>query len=271
MVGVSSVRSVGIFISFRLGFLEIYEYNGRVRWLEKGLSSQSYPFSISFSEFFVVVASLLVMDQDFRARQAAMYRAGTGAAPAPSFYPRVNSAAAAPPDRGASFHHPASSAPPPSSSAAGLGIKVMIKPEYQITPPQLAPQMPEVPRSKFQFDFEFEKQILAEAEKESQNWSRITAENQQSKMSSASSSSSPLMASTGDPIVDKYVASGLRREAVSLAVLNYGDNPVKVREFVKGYNILREMGFSSKNVAEALAIYDNDTDKAVAHFLNTSQ
>lgn len=36
-------------------------------------------------------------------------------------------------------------------------------------------------------------------------------------------------ASTGDPIVDKYVASGLRREAVSLAVLNYGDNPVKVR------------------------------------------
>ncbi|CAL9080678.1 unnamed protein product [Musa textilis] len=211
------------------------------------------------------------MDHDFRARQTAMYRAGTGAAPAPSFYPRVNSAAAAPPDRGASFHHPASSAPPPSSSAAGLGIKVMIKPEYQITPPQLAPQMPEVPRSKFQFDFEFEKQILAEAEKESQNWSRITAENQQSKMASASSSSSHSMASTGDPIVDKYVASGLGREAVSLAVLNYGDNPVKVREFVKGYNILREMGFSSKNVAEALAIYDNDADKAVAHFLNTSQ
>lgn len=44
-----------------------------------------------------------------------------------------------------------------------------------------------------------------------------------------------------------------------------------MREFVKGYNILREMGFPSKNVAEALAIYDNDTDKAVAHFLNTSQ
>ncbi|RRT56849.1 hypothetical protein B296_00040406, partial [Ensete ventricosum] len=155
------------------------------------------------------------IDHDIRARQAAMYRAssGTGAAPAPSFYPRVNSAAAASlPDRGASFHHPASSAPPPSSSAAGLGIKVMIKPEYQITP-----------------------------------------------------------ASTGDPIADKYVASGLGREAVSLAVLNYGDNPVKVREFVKGYNILREMGFSSKNVAEALAIYDNDTDKAVAHFLNTTQ
>lgn len=99
----------------------------------------------------------------------------------------------------------------------------------------------------------------------------------------------------GDPIVNKYVASGLPREAVALAVLNYGDNPIKVlsnceilfvrfsplkaeynfsffqvREFVKGYNLLREMGFSSKNVAEALALYDNDTDKALAHFLNSS-
>lgn len=43
-----------------------------------------------------------------------------------------------------------------------------------------------------------------------------------------------------------------------------------MREFVKGYNLLREMGFSSKNVAEALAMYDNDTDKALAHFLNSS-
>ena len=103
----------------------------------------------------------------------------------------------------------------------------------------------------------------------------------------------------GDPVVNKYVASGLPREAVALAVLNYGDNPLKVhhnansfywiklfviqtikarefiiffqvREFVKGYNLLREMGFSSKSVAEALAMYDNDTDKALAHFLNSS-
>lgn len=34
--------------------------------------------------------------------------------------------------------------------------------------------------------------------------------------------------STGDPVVDKYVAPGLGREAVSFAVLNYGDNPTKV-------------------------------------------
>ncbi|RWW03904.1 hypothetical protein BHE74_00010887, partial [Ensete ventricosum] len=44
--------------------------------------------------------------------------------------------------------------------------------------------------------------------------------------------------------IDSFVASGLGPEAVSLAVLNYGDNPVKVTDFVKGYSILREMGFS---------------------------
>lgn len=44
----------------------------------------------------------------------------------------------------------------------------------------------------------------------------------------------------------------------------------KVREFANGYTLLREMGFSSNSVAEALFMYDNDTDKAVAHFLNGS-
>ncbi|CAD5176412.1 unnamed protein product [Musa acuminata subsp. malaccensis] len=46
--------------------------------------------------------------------------------------------------------------------------------------------------------------------------------------------------------IDSHVASGLGPEAVSLAVLNYGDNPVKARDFVKGYSIRHEMGFSSK-------------------------
>ena len=32
----------------------------------------------------------------------------------------------------------------------------------------------------------------------------------------------------GDPVVNRYVASGLPREAVALAVLNYGDKPIKV-------------------------------------------
>lgn len=31
-----------------------------------------------------------------------------------------------------------------------------------------------------------------------------------------------------DPVVMKYAASGLNREAVNIAVANYGDNPTKV-------------------------------------------
>lgn len=31
-----------------------------------------------------------------------------------------------------------------------------------------------------------------------------------------------------DPLVMKYTASGLNREAVNIAVANYGDNPTKV-------------------------------------------
>lgn len=45
---------------------------------------------------------------------------------------------------------------------------------------------------------------------------------------------------------------------------------LQVREFVNGFTILREMGFSSNSVAEALLMYDNDTDKALAYFLNSS-
>lgn len=107
----------------------------------------------------------------------------------------------------------------------------------------------------------------------------------------------PPQGPAGDPVVEKYVAMGLGREAASLAVLSFGDDAIKVissskprawslpgwppppplfssfsqvREFVKGYNLLREMGFASKNVAEALVMYDNDTDRALAHFLNSS-
>ncbi|TYK05974.1 uncharacterized protein E5676_scaffold376G00700 [Cucumis melo var. makuwa] len=124
-------------------------------------------------------------------------------------------------------------APSSTPPVARLGIRVTIKPEYRITPPpQLSPQVGDIPRSNFHFDFEFEKK-----------------------------------GSIGDPTVSKYVASGLNREAVSFAVANYGDNPTKVQEFVKGYTLLREMGFSSIKVVEALLMYDNDTDKAVAHFL----
>ena len=164
--------------------------------------------------------------------------------------------------RASSFHQNFS-----PSSSSGLGIRVALKPKYRITPPpQLSPQVGDIPRSNFQFDFEFERKILAEAEKENMNWSKLGLENLSSKPIETSSSTG----ANSDPVVSKYIASGLSREAVTLAVANYGDNPTKVREFVTGYNLLREMGFSSNNVAEALLMYDNDTDKALAHFLNSS-
>ncbi|KAL6956691.1 hypothetical protein U1Q18_031650 [Sarracenia purpurea var. burkii] len=166
--------------------------------------------------------------------------------------------------RASSFQHPSPSSP--SSSSSGLGIRVAIKPEYRITPPpQLSPQIGEIPRSTFHFDFELERKILAEAEKESQNWNRLGLELPSKNAGAASS-----LGTVTDPVVSKYITSGLSREAVPLAVANYGDSPTKVRDFVNGYTLLREMGFSSNNVAEALVMYDNDSDKALAHFLNSS-
>ncbi|CAJ2667552.1 unnamed protein product [Trifolium pratense] len=44
----------------------------------------------------------------------------------------------------------------------------------------------------------------------------------------------------------------------------------KVKEFVDGYTLLREMGFSSTSVTEALVMHDNDKDKALAYFLSGS-
>ncbi|XP_062120257.1 uncharacterized protein LOC133834604 [Humulus lupulus] len=183
-------------------------------------------------------------------------------------YPKIGHSAA-PPPQGRPFpqHH---NPPPPSSSSSGLGIRVTIKPEYRITPPpQLSPHVGEIPRSNFQFDFELERKILAEAEKENQNWMKFVPENPPSRTPASMSSMSSVGSNT-DPTVAKYIASGLNREAVTLAVGHYGDNPMKVPEFVNGYNLLREMGFPSKSVAEALIMHENDTDKALAHLLNGS-
>ncbi|KAI3990490.1 hypothetical protein MKX01_022790 [Papaver californicum] len=154
-----------------------------------------------------------------------------------------------------------------SSPSSGMGIRVAIKPEYRITPPpQLSPIVGEIPRSTFQFDFDFEKKVLAEVDKDGQNWIGFAQENLPSRTTESTSS----VGCVTDPVVSKYIASGLSREAVPFAVANFGDNPTKVREFVNGYNLLREMGFPSNSVAEALGMYDNDTDKALAHFLNSS-
>ncbi|GAA0184338.1 hypothetical protein LIER_31626 [Lithospermum erythrorhizon] len=159
------------------------------------------------------------------------------------------------------------SQPPPSSS--GIGIRVAIKPEYRITPPpQMTPQMGDIPRSNFHFEFDLEKKILAEAEKETPNWSRIMGDLRFENIPSKSTESTPSFGPSPDPIVIKYLALGLSRDVVQIAVANYGDNPSKVKAFANGYNLLREMGFSSNSVVEALLMFDNDTDKALAYFLN---
>ncbi|XP_031249041.1 uncharacterized protein LOC116106883 [Pistacia vera] len=185
-----------------------------------------------------------------------------------SFYPKIGQHGAhpiVPPVSRSSSYHQTSS--PSSSASSGLGIRVALKPEYRITaPPQLSAQIGDIPRSNFQFDFDFERRVLAEAEKDSQNWSRLGMENVPSKTTESTSS----LGSVGDPVVSKYIAAGLNRDAVPIAVANYGDNPTKIRDFVNGYTLLREMGFSPSSVAEVLLMYDNDKDKAVAHFLNNS-
>uniref|UniRef100_A0A453QSV1 UBA domain-containing protein n=1 Tax=Aegilops tauschii subsp. strangulata TaxID=200361 RepID=A0A453QSV1_AEGTS len=140
--------------------------------------------------------------------------------------------------------------------------------------PQLAPQMVEVPRSTFNFDFEYERKILAEAEKENPNWGKFVIESSNwmplLTLSRGRDSPGAAMATPGDPLVEKYMSMGLGREAVSFAVLNYGDNPTKVKEFVKAYNALHEMGFTSRNVPELLAMHDNDPDKVIQHLLSTT-
>ncbi|CAN6441173.1 unnamed protein product [Victoria cruziana] len=204
------------------------------------------------------------MDYDFRKNGPPYdaYRATPSSGyPVQSFYPRIGqqtdpSIGRAPP------------APMPVSSAApsGLGIRVAIKPEYRIAPPPaLSPQMAEIPRSAFEFDFDFERKILTEAEKDSPNWSSILGEN--GPPSRTAETSSLTSSIPRDPLVSKFVALGLSAEAVTLAVKAYGDNPTKIREFVTSYNRLREMGFAANTVAEVLAKYDNDMEKAVTHFL----
>jgi hypothetical protein len=44
---------------------------------------------------------------------------------------------------------------------------------------------------------------------------------------------------------------------------------VQVKEFVKSYNALHEMGFTTPNVPELLAIHDNDPDKVIQHLLSS--
>lgn len=44
----------------------------------------------------------------------------------------------------------------------------------------------------------------------------------------------------------------------------------QVQEFANGFTVIREMGFPTNAVAEALFMFDNDTDKALSHLLHGS-
>ncbi|CAJ2667550.1 unnamed protein product [Trifolium pratense] len=196
--------------------------------------------------------------------QVPMYRAPPSSSGAPSsIYPKIGPHPSnPPPPRPLPYQHI------PNPSPSRLGIKVAIKSEFRIAPPpHLLPHVGDIPRSNFQFDFGLERKILAEAEKDNPNWSKFGVENLPTK---ASDNTSLSKVTSSDPIVSKYISMGLSREAVPIAVTNYGDNPTKVKEFVDGYTLLREMGFSSTSVTEALVMHDNDKDKALAYFLSGS-
>ncbi|EOA13955.1 hypothetical protein CARUB_v10027076mg [Capsella rubella] len=223
------------------------------------------------------------MDYDYRNKSGPsyprpMYEPSSASSPspasnhpmyAPSGYPKIGQQTGhgqqffPPPERNSSFQH---NTPPPfpsSSSSSGLGIKVNLKPEYRITPPpQLLPRVGDIHRSSFQFDFGLERKVLAEAEKDTPDWSKFGTENPPAKFPEPSSSSMGV-----DPVM-KY--AGLNREAVNIAVANYGDNPTKVQEFANGFTAIREMGFPPNSVAEALFMFENDTEKALAHLLHGS-
>ncbi|XP_022880589.1 uncharacterized protein LOC111397851 [Olea europaea var. sylvestris] len=70
--------------------------------------------------------------------------------------------------------------PPIRSAAPGIGIRVVIKPEYKITPsPPFSPHgqhVGEISQSHFHFDLKFERIVLAEAVKENPNRSRLGLE-----------------------------------------------------------------------------------------------
>ncbi|KAJ7569315.1 hypothetical protein O6H91_01G072400 [Diphasiastrum complanatum] len=210
------------------------------------------------------------MDYDFRKGtqlrpqsgydlQRSMYVQRTdrqGGPNSPSFYPRVAQPVGPP------MHRPP---PPVPGPASGTGIKVAIKPEYQVAPPvQLSPLKGEVPRSLFQFDFDLERRIIAEAERERHGWTRGSFDNSRPSDGGDSSVTSGIVE---DPVVHKYVSKGLNKEAVVMALATYGDVQNKVVEFCPAYNLLREMGFPSDAVAGALAMYDNDKERALAHFV----
>jgi hypothetical protein len=59
-----------------------------------------------------------------------------------------------------------------------------------------------------------------------------------------------MQATPGDPVVEKYISMGLGREAVSFAVLNYGDNPIKACSFPLVYLLLQQYCLSASSITK---------------------
>ncbi|KAK4273922.1 hypothetical protein QN277_017224 [Acacia crassicarpa] len=145
------------------------------------------------------------MGSNFRTRlgpppyngQIPMYRPAASPSPAPKRMPGPPGHSDVPPaGRSSPLHHTA-----PYSPSLGLGIKVAVKPEYKITSPaHLSLHAGDLQWSNFQFDFTLERKILAEAKKESPNWSSFVVENLLNKGAESSSPVTP----GSNPVVSNY-------------------------------------------------------------------
>ncbi|CAN6976629.1 unnamed protein product [Brassica oleracea var. botrytis] len=152
-----------------------------------------------------------------------------------------------PPERTPSFQHNSS---PSSSSCKSL--------------PPLLPRVGDITRSSFQFDFCLERKVLAEAEKDNLLPHLLKPYHIINEVGV------PIQGV--DPVVMKY--AGLSREVVNIAVANYGDNPTKLHlsyfHLSHSIHFAREMGFPTNAVADALFMFENDTEKALSHLLHGS-
>eukprot|EP00271_Cylindrocystis_brebissonii_P009754 TRINITY_DN2495_c0_g1_i1.p1 TRINITY_DN2495_c0_g1~~TRINITY_DN2495_c0_g1_i1.p1 ORF type:complete len:258 (+),score=81.94 TRINITY_DN2495_c0_g1_i1:173-946(+) len=191
---------------------------------------------------------------------------------------------------------------PPAAATGGggggLAIRVALKPAYRLgAPPQLSALGGEVATCPFQMDFSVEREVLEDLEQLGQ-FSREGGDNggaqsgeqrqplarssqptqqqqqplppsqqQQQQQQQVPNGTLSFAEEATPPVLSKYLARGMPREAVTIALANYGDNEGKIVDFCNSYERLREMGFPPEAVAEALTLCDNNPERAVVHLM----
>ena len=70
-----------------------------------------------------------------------------------------------------------------------------------------------------------------------------------------------------DPVVDKYVRMGYKRDAVIYGLAMMGDKESRVVDFMVGFEKARDLGFTADVIAGALASHDNDVEAAISSCL----